>query len=113
MVITIEDKFNKLADKWDKDTEHLSSPSQIHTHCSYLEILAIGKDVIPIMLKDLQVNRRHWFSALSYLTGVNPINPLCAGKVNEMIDCWINWGRNNGYSNILKVSQLNQSEENK
>lgn len=65
-------------------------------HPSYQAILGMGWKVVPFLLRDLQQNRRAWFGALSYLTRANPIKPKDAGKMDKMIEAWVQWGRDKG-----------------
>src|SRR5438132_12854265 len=93
---SLEDLFKHHADKWESETAHLSSTSQIMMHPSYQAILGMGDEVVPLLLRDMQQNRRSWFGALSYITKENPINPSDAGKMQRMIDIWVRWGRAKG-----------------
>ena len=90
---TLEHRFKEQADKWQRETEHLSSPTQRIMHPSYQAILGMGNKVVPILLRDLQQNRRPWFWALSYLTQENPINPKDTGRMDRMIEAWVRWGK--------------------
>jgi hypothetical protein len=53
--------------------------------------------VVPLLLRDLESKQRHWFAALASITGANPVPASSAGNVPEMIDCWLKWGKENGY----------------
>jgi hypothetical protein len=70
-------------------------------HPSYQAILGMAqenkREIIRLLLLDLQENRNEWFWALSYLTQDNPIKPSDAGKMDRMISTWLNWGRKNGF----------------
>lgn len=94
---SLEERFREQAEKWARETEHLSSPTQMMLHPSYQAILGMAREdeqeVIRLMLRDLRDNRREWFWALSYLTQDNPINPRDAGKMDKMIDAWVKWGK--------------------
>ena len=89
----LEQRFREQADKWERETQHLSSPTQRIMHPSYQAILGMGREIVPILLRDLQQNRRAWFGALSYLTHENPIDPKDAGEMDKMIAAWVNWGK--------------------
>lgn len=90
----LEQKFREQVDKWDRETRHLSSPTQIRAHPSYQAILGMDRDkVVPLLLRDMQQNGRAWFGALSYLTGENPIEAKDAGKMDKMIAAWVKWGQ--------------------
>src|SRR5258708_908476 len=93
---SLEERFWEQAEKWDRETAHLSSPLQRMMHPSYQAILGMGAehkgDVIRLLLRDLQQNQRDWFLALSYLTEANPIEPKDAGKTDKLISSWLRWG---------------------
>ena len=94
--ISLAERFRTQADKWARETQHLSSPSQMMAHPSYQAILGMAqenkREIIRLLLLDLQKNRRKWFWALSYLTQDNPITPSDAGRIDKMISAWVNWG---------------------
>lgn len=97
---TFENQFYEQANKWARETAHLSSPTQRMMHPSYQAILGMARDdeetVIRLMLQDLRDNRRLWFWALSYLTKENPIKDADAGKLDKMIKAWVDWGKQRG-----------------
>jgi hypothetical protein len=100
LVETLEQKFLKQATKWQQETDHLSSPTQIMLHPSYQAILGMARDnesdLVRLMLRDLRDNRRLWFWALSYLTKENPIRHEDIGKLDKMIKAWVEWGLQTG-----------------
>ena len=97
---SLEDRFRNQAEKWQRETQHLSSPLQKMMHPSYQAILGMGADhrreIVSLMLRDLQQNRGDWFLALSYLTHSNPTNPKDAGKTDRLAGAWIKWGKDQG-----------------
>jgi hypothetical protein len=97
---SLEERFYEQANKWQTETGHFSSPSQRIMHPSYQAILGMGRehklDIIRLLIRDLQQNRRAWFWALSYLAQDNPINPEDAGKIDKMIFAWVKWGKTKG-----------------
>lgn len=94
---SLEERFRKQADKWRRETEHVSSPSQMMMHPSYIAILGMAhgheEEMIRLMLRDLRDNRTPWFWALSYLTHDNPIQDSEAGRLDKMIKAWVDWGK--------------------
>lgn len=94
---TLEQRFLVQAERWDRETAHLSSPTQRFANASYQAILGMGNDhreeMIDLLLRDMEQNRREWFWALSYLTHENPIERKDAGKLDLMIAAWVRWGR--------------------
>jgi hypothetical protein len=71
-VETIEARFRRLADIWERATGHLSSMKAASEHPAYQEIIGLGPEVVPLLLRDLQDKERHWFIALRTITGGQP-----------------------------------------
>lgn len=90
-------KFLRLAREWRKDTLLSSSVTQDHMHPAYLAILAMGKPALPLILEDLQENGGHWFLALRLISDENPVPPEHAGRIKQMREDWIAWGRQHDY----------------
>lgn len=94
---TVEARFRRLATAWEQATGHLSSMTAAGNHPAYQEIIGLGVDVIPYLLRELEENESHWFIALREITGINPIPSSAAGNVPKMIEAWLQWARENGY----------------
>ncbi|MBP0019524.1 MAG: STAS-like domain-containing protein [Cyanobacteria bacterium SBLK] len=93
----IRKKFIDLASQWTQEVEGLSSTVEMAKHPLYQEIIEMGETVIPLLLEDLQQNPLYWLSALRQITQGNPILPEQRGKVKQMAEAWLNWGRQKGY----------------
>jgi hypothetical protein len=93
----LEERFTRLATKWHQAVAHQSSSRVRDNHPAYQEIIRLGPPVVPLLLRDLERNRRHWFTALVAITGVNPVTREDAGDIPRMIEAWLRWGRENGY----------------
>ena len=52
---------------------------------------------MPLLLQDLETNRRHWFTALAVVTGADPIPAEHAGNIPMMAEDWLRWGSEQGY----------------
>lgn len=96
----IETTFLELAEQWRQETGMLSVTSKISMHPAYQRIIGMGQPVIPLILRELEREPDHWFWALTAITGENPIKPEQRGRLNEMAQAWIEWGRENGYTFI-------------
>jgi hypothetical protein len=94
---SLAEVFRDLAETWRHDTATSSSALQIATHPAYLRIIGLGNAVIPFILADLEERSSHWFLALTALTGVDPVEVQKRGRIREMTQAWLNWGRRNGY----------------
>lgn len=93
----IEQQFHRLAEQWKKETGHLSRMSKRVRHPAYGQIIALGGPAIQLLLRDLKESKDDWFSALSELTGENPVAEEDAGFVDRMATAWIEWARTRGY----------------
>ncbi len=96
-VSQIEAQFNMLAETWYRETLHSSAYLDKILHPAYQRIIGLGKDVIPLILRELQDAPAEWFWALRALTGEEPTTPEMAGRRDEMAKAWLNWGKENGY----------------
>lgn len=90
-------EFSALAAEWKEKTRYLSNTTQMAMMPSYQRIIGLGPAVVPLILEELQKERRQWFWALRYIAGVNPVPPEDAGNVKAMAEAWIQWGRNEGF----------------
>ncbi|HWE01026.1 MAG TPA: hypothetical protein VG326_01360 [Tepidisphaeraceae bacterium] len=93
----IADQFDRLADQWALATSILSSPTQKAMHPAYREIVAMGLPALPMILQRMEHCGGHWFWALSEITGENPIPISAHGRIAEMREAWLKWGRERGY----------------
>jgi len=91
------ERFRRLAAEWQRATAHLSSMTAASAHLAYQEIISLGPDVVPLLLRDMEDNETHWFSALRSITGANPLTPAVAGNIPLMVEAWLRWGKDNGY----------------
>ncbi len=95
---TLEETFERLASTWQDAVAHLSSSAKRERHPAYQQIIALGPAAIPCLLRDLELNQRHWFTALTVLTGADPIREEDAGLIPAMIEAWLRWGKEQGYA---------------
>ncbi len=90
-------RFAELSATWRSDTAFTSSALQMATHPAYQEIIGMGPDALPLILRELAERPAHWFWALTSISGVNPIEPAIRGKFSDMTKAWLDWGRKRGY----------------
>src|SRR5436190_564427 len=57
---SVEQKFRRLATVWRAETEHLSSTTMLFNHPAYQDIISLGPDVVPSLLRDLEKEPDHW-----------------------------------------------------
>lgn len=87
----LDRKFNLLKGVWENETIFSSNITEITNHPSYHAIIKLGREVVPLIIQDLQKNNSHWFYALEILTGENPILPQHKGNIVLMKNDWIDW----------------------
>lgn len=93
----IEETFSMLAETWRSETRFLSAVDDIVLHSAYQSIIGMGRDAIPLLLRELQRKPSHWFWALRSITREDPVRPEDVGNIRNMTDAWLNWGRERGY----------------
>lgn len=92
----VERRFRELATKWESETAHLSSLTDVASHPSYASIIKLGWEVVPLLLDDLRQNHRFWFPALQAITTIRPFDLRDTGNGKRMTDAWIQWGIKKG-----------------
>ncbi len=91
-------KFSVLADKWETEVAGMSSTAKMSQHPAYQEIIQMGTEIVPLLLKELKQNPLYWLSALQEITGENPIKPEQRGRIKQMATAWLEWGKERGYT---------------
>lgn len=93
----IEAKFIRLRDEWRAQRAHESSTSRMVLLPAYQTIIGMGKDVIPLLLRELERRVENWFWALQAITEANPVPAEARGSGEKMAAAWLAWGRSQGY----------------
>jgi hypothetical protein len=83
--------FRACVKAWEHDTGFESSATRIVNHPAYLAIIGLGKPSLPLIFKELEEKRGHWFTALHTITGIEPCLPACT--YDEAVGAWLTWGR--------------------
>ena len=93
---SVEERFHRLAAEWKEQARYLSSSVRMAMLQPYQRIIGMGMPVVPLILEDLRHEPHHWFWALEAITEHNPVPPESLGKIQEMADAWVEWGRRQG-----------------
>jgi hypothetical protein len=93
----LAERFADLVATWKRERGPHSSSARLAEHPPYQQIIALGPEVIPLLLRELEREPDHWFRALHILTGANPAPAASQGKIREMAAAWLRWGREQGY----------------
>ncbi len=91
-----EREFHQLKDTWQKETKYLSFSQQIAIHPAYQRIIGMGREALPLILRELESAPHHWFWALKSISGENPAPDEIQGNMKAMSECWLDWGRKAG-----------------
>lgn len=91
------EEFRALADRWQEETAHSSSMTQMVLHPAYQQIIGKGPAALPFIFKELAERPHHWFWALQAITGEDPIPAESRGILPEMAQSWLEWGSERGY----------------
>jgi hypothetical protein len=92
----VENRLRRLEAEWKAATQFLSDPDQITSHPAFRQIVGLGTEVVPLLLRDLQSAPALWVWALPEITGENPVPDEDRGDIRKMSAAWVAWGRNQG-----------------
>jgi hypothetical protein len=92
----VAELFAELKEQWKTDTEFLSSTDAIALHSSYQGIIALGREVLPFLLRDVEGGEAQWFWALRAITRIDPVDPRHRGDRKLMAYDWLRWAREEG-----------------
>ena len=93
----VRERFRQLVAQWKEQSRHLSNAAQMAMLPPYQQIIGMGEAVVPLLLEELQRDPDQWFWALEAIAQENPVSPLAVGKVRQMADEWVAWGKRQGY----------------
>jgi hypothetical protein len=93
----LEAEFKELVEKWHRDTRHTSSIGKMIGHPAYRRIIGIGRNVLPLLFKELSEHPDHWLVALNAITREDPAP--AGSTFSEAVGAWLAWGRERGYLN--------------
>ena len=94
-ISNLENQFNKLSADWKKQTAIYSNTLHIIRNDNYLDIIGMGKEALPLILKDLEKEPEHWFVALKAIAKENPVPKESYGDIEKMRFYWLQWGKKN------------------
>jgi hypothetical protein len=88
-----ESEFIRLSEEWKRDTGFHSSLSKKFMHPAYQTIMAMGKEALPFILRELEKSPGHWFYALRFIVQRDVAEN--ADSFEEARQIWLEWGRRN------------------
>lgn len=88
----LSEQFRKLSDRWHDEADLEPAPSKKLLNTAYLQIIALGPQVVPHIIDDLATRGGDWFLALRVLTSANPV-PDEETHRPAMKAAWLEWAR--------------------
>lgn len=95
---SVEERFRNLVEIWQADRPPNLRIAEKVTHPAYQAIIGLGPAAIPLILREVEHNLDHWFWALRAITGADPVPIESRGKLREMAQAWLAWGRTYGFT---------------
>jgi len=86
-------RFRILAEKWKEQSRFFSFAQDRFRSEVYEEILKMGPDVLPFIVRDLEQSPGWWFHALKTLSGENPVPKEHQGNIHLMTQDWLQWAK--------------------
>jgi hypothetical protein len=96
------EKFNRLKVQWLKEAGHKSKVRDKVLAMPYLSTIAMGRRAVPLIMHELKVAPRWWFTALEAITEENPVPESHRGDIAQMAKDWLGWweSRNSSWANF-------------
>ena len=91
------ERFQRLKAEWKEKSRPMSNTAQMAMLPSYQKIIGMGLEAVPFILEELRREPDQWFWALEAITEENPVPAEAAGKVRQMAEAWIEWGKRHGF----------------
>ena len=92
----LSEQFRHLAEIVREECVHFSSIREVVMHSAYQQIVGMGPQVLPLLLRELEDRPGHWFWALRAIVKEDPVRPDHHGVITEMTQDWLNWARRKG-----------------
>ncbi|MBC7853193.1 MAG: SAM-dependent DNA methyltransferase [Pirellulaceae bacterium] len=92
----VEQRFRELSKELEIATQLHASARFTISHPAYREIIDLGPEVIPILLREMRDDPGLWSDALHELTRADPV-PEGATSLADAARAWVAWGREQGH----------------
>lgn len=91
-----ERQFEALTQEWLSETKFLSDPVKKILHPAHLKIIAMGKEILPLVLREVEKMSGHWFVILNAISPENPVKPEDETSIEKVANAWLKWGKEKG-----------------
>lgn len=86
----IEDVWNALVSRVERDTAVQSDPSAVIEHFCFGQLRVYGRKIVRLLLSRASFHPS-WLLAVKEITGEDPTHPEHRGNLREMIADWEGW----------------------
>ena len=101
----LEATFNVLADKLEGQAEYFSFIGQMADHLAHQQIVEMGEEAVPLILRRIEQRGGLWYRALESITGMPSPDGITrfadvggyTVDVKKVNSAWLQWGREQGY----------------
>lgn len=101
--------FVGLARKWERETNTLSAVWQIKQHPCFLELVKLGKEIVPYALERIAKYAR-WHLVLLELADTPPDLSRAGGDIDKLREAWKEWGETHGIAGqVVSIQPTAQS----
>ena len=93
--------FSSLANRWYHETGMYSLEIQKVAHPSYLQIIGMGKQALPYLLRELEAHGGQWYQALEAILKETPVDVSDdPGNMPLLRERWLEWARQANVINL-------------
>ena len=93
----LEATFSRLAEDWEKNRPRGVDIHEMVKHPAYRQVIDMGEQAVPLILRHIEKKPGHWFWALYAITGASPVPEDSHGNLEKMTAAWIKWGQEQGF----------------
>jgi hypothetical protein len=96
--VMLREYLRDWLERWRSEAGFSSLLMDKRTHPIYQRIVEMGEEAIPLLLEEIQSRPSFVFMALHDITGDDPIAPEHRGRLEAMIEDWLRWGTERGFT---------------
>ena len=94
---SVQCKFNALVKDWQRARQGSSTAPLVDD--AYGQIVAMGQEAIPMLLREVEKGSGHWFTALKWITAADVVTNENRHSIKRLKESWLAWGLERGYMN--------------
>jgi hypothetical protein len=84
-------RFETAVNQWQHDIMFDSLPDEMKGHASFMEIIAEGSRVVPLIAAHLRKEPSFLFLALEEIFGEDPVPEDAYGDLTTTVSAWLQW----------------------